>query len=70
MTVEMTIIGLHCEHCSAKLEKALLAVEGVTSAKVNHEDGSAVVECDGKLSRRAWEKVVKEAGFKADRVRV
>jgi Cu2+-exporting ATPase len=42
-TKTMKIEGMMCEHCEARVKKALEAVPGVTSAQVSHETGTAVV---------------------------
>jgi Cu2+-exporting ATPase len=39
----MQIKGMMCAHCEANVKKALEALEGVTSAEVSHENGTAVV---------------------------
>lgn len=43
MKKTMKIEGMMCGHCEATVKKALEAVEGVTSAQVSHENGTAVV---------------------------
>jgi len=43
MTVELTIEGMSCEHCVARVQKALAAVYGVTAVEVTLEPGSATV---------------------------
>lgn len=42
-TIELKIVGMSCEHCSGRVEKALGAVAGVTSVDVTLEPGSATV---------------------------
>ena len=37
------IEGMMCGHCEATVKKALEALEGVQSAEVSHEKGTAVV---------------------------
>jgi Cu2+-exporting ATPase len=44
MSKTMTIEGMMCPHCEATVKKALEALEGVTEAKVSHEEGTAIVE--------------------------
>ena len=39
----LKIEGMMCPHCEARVKKALEAVEGVESAVVSHEAGTAVV---------------------------
>ncbi len=43
MSITMKIEGMMCPHCEARVKKALEAVEGVESAVVSHEAGTAVV---------------------------
>ena len=43
MEKTMKIEGMMCGHCEATVKKALENVEGVTSAQVSHENGTAVV---------------------------
>ncbi|MBQ9422980.1 MAG: metal-transporting ATPase, partial [Pyramidobacter sp.] len=43
MTKTLKIEGMMCPHCEARVKKALEAVEGVESAVVSHEAGTAVV---------------------------
>lgn len=42
-TIELKIVGMSCEHCSGRVEKALGAVAGVTAVDVALEPGSATV---------------------------
>ena len=44
-TMEKTMIieGMMCPHCEATVKKTLEAIDGVESAEVSHEKGSAVL---------------------------
>ncbi len=57
MTKTMTIEGMMCMHCEATVKKALEALEGVESAEVSHEKGTAVVT----MSADVADDVLKEA---------
>ena len=57
MTKTITIEGMMCGHCEATVKKALESLDGVTSAEVSHEKGTAVVE----LSRNVPDDVMKKA---------
>ena len=46
MDVELKIVGMSCEHCSGRVEKALGALAGVTAVEVVLEPGSATVAGD------------------------
>ena len=43
MTTTLKIEGMMCPHCEARVKKALEALDGVESAVVSHESGTAVV---------------------------
>ena len=57
MTKTLTVEGMMCMHCEARVKKALEAVEGVESAVASHEAGTAVVT----LSKDVPDEVLKEA---------
>ncbi len=42
-TVQLTVSGMKCGACSAKVTAALEKVEGVTAAAVDHEAGTAEI---------------------------
>lgn len=39
----ITIEGMMCEHCKAKVEKSLLELEGVSKVKVSLKDKTATI---------------------------
>ena len=43
MTKTIHIEGMMCAHCEATVKKALEALDGVESAAVSHEAGTALV---------------------------
>ena len=43
MTKTMKIEGMMCQHCEARVKKALEALPGVESAAVSHNAGTAIV---------------------------
>ena len=43
MEKTMKIEGMMCPHCEATVKKTLEAIDGVESAEVSHEKGSAVL---------------------------
>ena len=62
MTKTMKIEGMSCAHCSARVEKALNAVSGV-SAEVNLETGTAQVTLSSPVSDNALTDAVISAGY-------
>ncbi|MCR5329880.1 MAG: heavy metal translocating P-type ATPase [Lachnospiraceae bacterium] len=43
MTKTLKVEGMMCEHCEARVKKALEAIDGVESATASHKEGTAVV---------------------------
>lgn len=62
MTKKMMIEGMSCGHCSARVEKALNAIEGV-SAKVDLENKCADITVTGAVSDETLTKAVVDAGY-------
>ena len=60
---ELTLTGLHCASCVAKVEKALSSVAGVTAASVNLADRTALV--GGTAATQELINAVEAAGYGA-----
>lgn len=63
-TIEIKIVGMSCEHCSGRVEKALGALPGVASVEVTLEPGSATVTGEN-LSLESMVEAVDRVGFTA-----
>lgn len=63
MTKTMIVEGMSCGHCTARVQKALEAVEGVTSVEMSLEEKSAVVVLDREVPEEALKEAVTEAGY-------
>ena len=63
-TVELSVKGMHCQKCVARVKEALEGVEGVTAAEVDLEKESATVEGHG-FATDALTAAVAAAGFEA-----
>ncbi len=59
----VTIDGMCCDHCAARVEKALSAVEGVVSADVKLKKKTAVIRSREEVDNEQIKKVVTEAGY-------
>lgn len=68
MTKTMTVEGMSCGHCSASVEKALNAIEGVT-AKVNLEAKTASIELSAEVSDEVLKKAVEDAGYEVTEIK-
>ncbi|WP_456078223.1 heavy metal translocating P-type ATPase [Mogibacterium diversum] len=64
MTKTMKIEGMMCGHCEATVKKALEAIDGVTSAEVSHEAGTAVVELSEGVQDEVLKKAVEDKDYK------
>ena len=64
MTKTINIEGMMCPHCEATVKKALEALEGVNSAEVSHEKGTAVVELSAEVSDDGLKKAVEDKNYK------
>ena len=64
MTKTMKIEGMMCGHCEATVKKTLEALEGVSSAHVSHEAGTAVVELTEEVQDDVLQKAVEEKDYK------
>lgn len=64
MKKTMNIEGMMCCHCEATVKKALEALDGVTSAEVSHENGTAVLELSGDVSDDLLKKTVEDKDYK------
>ncbi|MBR3693260.1 MAG: heavy metal translocating P-type ATPase [Erysipelotrichales bacterium] len=63
MSKVMVIEGMMCMHCQARVEKALAAVEGVSSVVIDLAAKTATVEVSADVSNEALTKAVVDAGY-------
>lgn len=64
MEKTITIEGMMCGHCEASVKKALEALDGVITADVSHEKGTAVVALEKDISDDILAKAVEEKDYK------
>ena len=67
--ITLDVEGMMCQHCEARVKKALEAVEGVVSATASHESNTAVVETNGKVDAEALKAAVEAQDYKVLSVR-
>lgn len=63
MEKTMKIEGMMCPHCEATVKKILEAIDGVESAEVSHEKGSAVLTMSKNVEDSVLKKAVEDAGY-------
>lgn len=64
MEKTISIEGMMCGHCEATVKKALEALDGVISADVSHDKGTAVVALEKDISDEILTKTVEDKDFK------
>ncbi len=62
--ITLDVEGMMCEHCEARVKKALEAVSGVISATASHSENTAVVETDGSVDGAALKAAVEAQDYK------
>ncbi len=64
MEKTMKIEGMMCGHCEARVKKCLEALDGVSEAKVSHEDGTATVTLAAEVSEETLRQAVEGQDYK------
>lgn len=64
MTIELTVSGMSCGGCAASLQKALLAQNTVSQARVDFGSRKAVIESE--LSKGELIALIEAQGFNAE----
>ncbi len=64
MEKTITIEGMMCGHCEATVKKALESLDGVVSADVSHDKGTAVVALEKDVADDVLTKAVEDKDFK------
>ena len=62
--IEFTIEGMSCDHCTARVRKALEEADGVRTVEVSLDPGGAVVVGDA-LDPEVLVAIVERVGFEA-----
>lgn len=66
-SVKLSLTGLHCENCVAKVDKALRGVEGVKDVKVDLKSKTAEVTlASASVKTETLVKAVSDAGYNAE----
>ena len=63
MTIELTISGMSCGGCAARMKKALLAQSAVSQAQVAFASSKAIIESE--LSKTELIALIEAKGFSA-----
>ena len=68
MTTTISIEGMMCGHCEARVKKCLEAIEGVDEAVVSHEKGTAIVKLSAQVDDKVLKKAVEDQDYKVVRI--
>ena len=63
MEKTMAIEGMMCMHCENRVRKTLEALDGVLSAEVSHESGTAVIKLDKEIDNTTLKSIIEEQGY-------
>lgn len=67
MRTTLNVTGMTCSHCQQSVQNALQGVEGVRAARVDLQQGRAVVDYDeAKTNPRDMAVAVADAGYEAE----
>ncbi|MDE1888892.1 MAG: heavy metal translocating P-type ATPase [Planctomycetota bacterium] len=71
-TIKFDIIGMHCANCAITIERRLKDLKGITVARINFPNATAMVTYDtGIINKHSIIKYVKDTGYTAkERVRL
>lgn len=61
--ITVTIDGMHCPKCAAKVEAAIADKFAIKSVKASHTENNAVILTEHPLDEEALTALIKAAGF-------
>ena len=60
---EISIDGMMCDHCKARVEKILNQIDGIEEAKVSLEDKNAIVKISKEIDNSIIVEAIEDIGF-------
>ena len=63
MEKKLSITGMMCPHCEARVKKVLEELPGVQQAAVSHQQGTAVLTLSAPVSDQQLREAVEGAGY-------
>ena len=60
----VSVKGMMCGHCEARVKKALEDINGIDEAIVSHEKGTAIISLSSDVSDKTIRKAIQDAGYK------
>lgn len=65
----ITIEGMMCEHCKAKVEKSLLELNGITKVKVSLKDKTATIYSSVSIPDKDITNAINKLDYKVTSIR-
>jgi copper chaperone CopZ len=60
----LAVEGMTCHHCEMTVEKALLEVAGIKSAKADHATKSVAIQYKDQLDLKTVKEKIEKAGYR------
>ena len=67
---EISIERMHCNHCTGKVNDALLKMQGVNTVSVSLQNKTAIVESFATIAEQDFYSVIESLGFKVIQVKI
>ena len=64
----LKVNNMTCGHCKMAVEKALIAIQGITHAEVDLIEGTAEVELSAEIDDSLLKKAVEDAGYPVESI--
>ena len=61
--VQVTVIGMTCQHCAMSVSEEIGGIHGVSAVDVQLDSGAVTVLADREVGRNELAAAVSEAGF-------
>lgn len=68
MEKKLTVTGMMCKHCEARVKKALETLEGVECAAPDHEKNEVILTMSEEIADEVLAQTIIAAGYKVTRI--
>ena len=65
-TITLTVKGMMCAHCEARVKKAVEGIDGVTECIPDHSKNTAVVYCEKPIDKNKLISAIESEGYQAE----
>ena len=65
-TITLTVKGMMCAHCEARVKKAVECIDGVTECIPDHSKNTAVVYCEKPIDKNKLISAIESEGYQAE----